>query len=143
MEKCYFAKKILSENRNIAKSIQYRFPILFIDEAQDTDEFQWELLNMAFGNESNVVMQCYGDVNQAIYNSVFTENNSNYFPRNAPLLLKESKRFNHKIAGLANSVAVSEERMNGTDNDFSDSIKILYFYSKKIALIKLLMNSGD
>lgn len=141
-EMLLFAKKILNENRNIAKSIQYRFPILFIDEAQDTDEFQWELLNMAFGNESNVVMQCYGDVNQAIYNSVFTENNSNYFPRNAPLLLKESKRFNHKIAGLANSVAVSEERMNGTDNDFSDSIKNTIFLFKKDSINKVIDEFG-
>lgn len=141
-EMLLLAKKILNKNRNIAKSIQHRFPILFIDEAQDTDEFQWELLNMAFGNESNVVMQCYGDMNQAIYNSVFIKNNSNHFPRNAPLLLKESKRFNNKIAELANSVAVSEERMSGTDNDFSDSIKNTIFLFEKDSINKVIDKFG-
>lgn len=141
-EMLLFAKKILSENKNIAESIQCRFPLLFIDEAQDTDEFQWELLNEAFGNNSNVVMQCYGDVNQAIYNSVFSEKDSNYFPRKDPLVLKESKRFNHKIAKLVNSVALSKSEMEGTDNDFSNSIENTIFLFKKENINKVIDEFG-
>lgn len=39
-----YAQKVLKEWDEIPKAIQRRFPILFIDEAQDTDTFQWNLL---------------------------------------------------------------------------------------------------
>ena len=45
-EMILFAKKILNEHSNLSDSIQQRFPILFIDEAQDTDLLQWEIISV-------------------------------------------------------------------------------------------------
>ncbi len=47
-EMLLYAQKVLKEWDEIPKAIQRRFPILFIDEAQDTDTFQWDLLKRAF-----------------------------------------------------------------------------------------------
>lgn len=44
-EMLLYAKKALEEWNEIPNAIKSRFPILFIDEAQDTDTFQWKLLN--------------------------------------------------------------------------------------------------
>ena len=43
-EMLLYAKQALNESDTISGSIQQRFPMIFIDEAQDTDSFQWELL---------------------------------------------------------------------------------------------------
>lgn len=66
-EMLLYAKQALNESDTISGSIQQRFPMIFIDEAQDTDSFQWELLRSAF-DKDNVfsVRQGYGDSNQAI-----------------------------------------------------------------------------
>lgn len=47
-EMLLYAQKVLKEWDEIPKAIQRRFPILFIDEAQDTDTFQWDLLKKAW-----------------------------------------------------------------------------------------------
>lgn len=61
-----FAFKILKENPEIAKAIAERFPIILIDEAQDTSEEQMAIFDMLFDSgvkESFLV----GDPDQAIY----------------------------------------------------------------------------
>ena len=51
-EMLLYAKQALEESDTISKSIQQRFPMVFIDEAQDTDSFQWELLHSAFDQDA-------------------------------------------------------------------------------------------
>lgn len=61
-----FALKILKENPEIAKAIAKRFPVILIDEAQDTSEEQmaiFDILIEAGVKESYLV----GDPDQAIY----------------------------------------------------------------------------
>ena len=120
-EMLLFSKKILNEHNDLAESIQQRFPILFIDEAQDTDLSQWELINKAF-NKDNIksIRQGYGDSNQAIYSNISMDEEATNFPRENALLLPESRRFGSDIAGLANTVAVSKDQMLGTTNKFSE-----------------------
>ncbi|BFL10996.1 UvrD-helicase domain-containing protein [[Clostridium] hylemonae] len=119
-EMLLFAKKILNEYSDLSESIQQRFPILFIDEAQDTDLSQWELINKAFG-KANIksIRQGYGDSNQAIYSNINVDDEVTNFPRENALVLSESRRFGSDIAKLANTVAVSKEQMTGTTNKFN------------------------
>lgn len=119
-EMLLFAKKILNEHSDLAESIQQRFPILFIDEAQDTDLSQWELINKIF-NKDNIksIRQGYGDSNQAIYGNINVDDEVTNFPRENALILSESRRFGADIAELSNTVAVSKEQMTGTNNKFS------------------------
>lgn len=120
-EMLLLAQKVLSEHPSIAEGIQQRFPLLFIDEAQDTNSLLWDLLYKAFPNNGEKsVRQGFGDSNQAIYNYVNEDVQQSEFPRNNPLVLSESRRFDNRIAVLANCVSISQEQMHGTDNVFSD-----------------------
>lgn len=119
-EMLLLSKKILSEYPTFSRGIQERFPILFIDEAQDTNTLLWELLQLAFPDESLTIRQGFGDSNQAIYSYVNESVDTIGFPRNSHLVLANSKRFDDRIASFANSVAISKSQMNGTDNSFSN-----------------------
>ena len=132
-EMLLYAQKALEEWGEMSASIQSRFPILFIDEAQDTDTFQWSLLNKAFSSdEIKSIRQGFGDRNQAIYGNIYLEDTSGSFPRENALVLSESRRFDSVIANLANTVALSKEHMQGTDNVFTQkSIKNTIFLFKK------------
>lgn len=120
-EMLLLAQKVLNENPSIAVGIQERFPLLFIDEAQDTNSLLWDLIHKAFPNDGvRTVRQGFGDSNQAIYNYVNEDVQHSEFPRSNPLVLNESRRFDNRIAALANCVAISQEQMQGTNNSFSD-----------------------
>lgn len=133
-EMLLYAKKALEEWDEMSSAIQSRFPILFIDEAQDTDTFQWSLLNKAFNsNEIKSIRQGFGDSNQAIYGNIYLEDITGNYPRENALILRESQRFDSAIANLANTVALSKEQMNGTDNIFTqkDIKHTIFLFEKK------------
>lgn len=132
-EMLLYAKKALEEWGEMSASIQSRFPILFIDEAQDTDTFQWSLLNNAFNSdEIKSIRQGFGDSNQAIYGNIYLEDTTGNFPRDNALVLSESRRFDSAIANLANTVALSKEQMEGSENVFTQKkIKNTIFLFKK------------
>ncbi len=122
-EMLLYAEQALEEWDNISISVQQRFPILFIDEAQDTDAFQWDLLQSAFDKDGiNSIRQGYGDSNQAIFSNLSAGDDLLHFPRKGALVLNGSKRFDSRIAMLANTVALSATQMEGTDNYFSEKI---------------------
>ena len=116
----YLAQKTLIENPSISEGMQERFPILFIDEAQDTKSLLWDLIYRTFPNDGvRTIRQGFGDSNQAIYNDINVTEAGTDFPRNPHLVLSESRRFDDRIACMANSVAVSKDQMHGTSNIFS------------------------
>lgn len=132
-EMLLYAKQALKECESLPIGLQQRFPIIFIDEAQDTNSFQWELIHKAFPEADGMtIRQGFGDSNQAIYNYVNEIVEQPEFPRKAPLLLSESKRFDNRIAHLANTVSISAEQMHGTENDYTErgSCHTLYLFSK-------------
>ena len=135
-EMLLLTQKVLNEHPTIAEGIQERFPLIFIDEAQDTNSLLWDLLHKTFPDDGvKTVRQGFGDVNQAIYNYVNEDVQNSEFPRSNPLVLSESRRFDNRIASLANCVAISQEQMHGTNNSFSDrSIQhTIYLFQKEKA----------
>lgn len=122
-EMLFYAHEALTQCGSFQTAIQNRFPLLFIDEAQDTNAFQWDLLHHAFSSDDSLsIRQGFGDSNQAIYNYVNETVDNPEFPRKNPLLLCESRRFDGRIATLANTVSISSDKMNGTNNEFSDRV---------------------
>jgi len=117
-EMLLYAQQALDECDSIPVGIQTRFPLVFIDEAQDTNSMQWNLIHTAFP-EGSVVRQGFGDCNQAIYNYADEGSGNVEFPRANPMLICGSLRFDDRIATLANTVAVSGVKMHGTDNELS------------------------
>lgn len=88
----------------LVHTIRERFPVLFIDEAQDNSEEQSKLLHRVFmDGESGVPRQRFGDSNQAIYNFVGAKGaTTDAFP-NADIekSVPNSHRFGATIAKLA------------------------------------------
>jgi superfamily I DNA/RNA helicase len=61
------ATRLLESNRVIREIANRRYPLIIVDEFQDTSEAQWELLK-ALGAQSAVI--AFGDPNQIIYSSL-------------------------------------------------------------------------
>ncbi len=110
------------EKKPIIREIfQQRFPIMFIDEAQDTKSEIWDLINKLYEKApKNVFYQAYGDSNQAIFNSYEKMQEVNVFPRNACLEMLNSKRFIESIAKLSNGVALDKRKMIGEGKGLSN-----------------------
>jgi|GEM_PF-6926933 len=100
----FLAFKILHDNRTIIENLRVRFPIVFLDEAQDTSKFQWKLINETFPPDK-VMRQAFGDCNQAIFNNNSSEAELGGFPGINQLTISKSKRFGNAIAAIANTVS--------------------------------------
>lgn len=102
----FFANRILKKYPSIAKSLVKRFPILIIDEAQDTTEVQMDIIDMLdkVGLDSLTII---GDPDQAIFE--WNSANSDLFikkwedKRWFKLQLLENRRSSAKICKTLNS----------------------------------------
>lgn len=94
-----FGEKLLIDSPNIKNILQKRFPYVFIDEMQDTQDFQDELLNRIFISD-NVILQRFGDPDQAIFNNMRDgKPNTSYNQQKSLVSIQDSHRFGHDIAG--------------------------------------------
>jgi len=104
-----FAKALLDEYPTASEGIAHRFPIVLIDEMQDTSERQASLLSRVFIRANDgCVVQRVGDPNQQIFKSNAEINTSDPFPdagRN--MTIQSSRRFGDRIAQIADTFAVS------------------------------------
>jgi len=105
-----WANELLDKAVEISGALRYRFPLVFIDEAQDNNEEQAAILNRVFvdGN-SPVGCQRFGDENQAIFDSLQTKGAAtNPFPNRAIAIeLANSHRFGQSIADIATPFAAT------------------------------------
>lgn len=134
-EMLLYASVALQSIPVLPELLRSRFPVLFIDEAQDTSSDQWDLINRSFPACDLCIRQCYGDVNQAIFNSYNAENQSAHFPNGTPLTIPDSKRFGPFIASFANRIALTQQTMEGVSSDFShlsDKHTVFLFDKSKI-----------
>ena len=100
------AAKQLREQPAIADVIRQRFPVVFIDEMQDTSEMQNALLASLFPVSACEIRQRFGDSNQAIYDWGQSEAISDTFPCSSRQReIPNSKRFGPWIAGAADPLA--------------------------------------
>ena len=111
-----WAHDMLKRQSGISDSIISRFPILFIDEAQDNSDEQAGLLKDIFtANGIALVRQRFGDGNQAIYD--FTgaqEATTDSFPcESIRVSIPNSFRFGQAIANLADPLGLSPYTMLG------------------------------
>ncbi|KUY69840.1 hypothetical protein WI25_15865 [Burkholderia cepacia] len=95
-----FAQHALERYPALSEALGYRFPLVFVDEMQDTSDTQDELLKSAMGAQS--IFQRFGDVNQRILRT--GDKNAAIFPLPDSLPVSTSKRFGASIASVANSL---------------------------------------
>jgi len=103
--------------------VHRRFPMVFIDEMQDTSWDQEVFLNRIFDSKS--VMQRFGDVDQKI---LLDEENVDLltFPRKNHGCISTSKRFGGAIAHAVGSVRMSGGAVVGEGVDTQAPILLLY-----------------
>lgn len=115
-----WARALLEDQPHIARWLQQRFPLVLIDEMQDTSAQQWEIVSSVFPRDSPAVtMQRVGDPNQAIYDG----------PAQGPAAptgfpdaercyeLSKSFRFGPSIAALASPFAVEPVGADGLQGE--------------------------
>jgi len=118
-----FAEKLLKDHPYTGALLSDRFPLVFVDEMQDTSWAQEEMLNRVFGDA--VLMQRFGDVNQRILNSDANAMKLT-FPRAECLGISTSKRFGPTIAKAVSSVQLTGMPVIGEGPDTHAPTLLLY-----------------
>ncbi|MBF4988304.1 MULTISPECIES: UvrD-helicase domain-containing protein [unclassified Methylophilus] len=118
-----FAESALKSNPNLLDVIFRRFPLVFIDEMQDTSWAQESILNSIFENKSTV--QRFGDIDQKILTDDEGIVNCT-FPRAGHKVISTSKRFGNKIAEAVASVRLSQLPVIGEANQEMPPVLLLY-----------------
>ncbi len=126
----YFAFRILNEYPSIAQNIVRRFPILIIDEAQDTTELQMAIIDI-FSRSGTDSIMLIGDPDQAIFE--WNTANPHLFMEkyNSPdwhsLDLSENRRSSEKICQLANRFSGRVMSSIATDKDYAEVPCLLHY----------------
>lgn len=105
-----FSEHVLANYPTIAEAVRHRFPLVFMDEMQDTSSAQEALLTKAFG--ASICIQRYGDVSQQILNDSDKDSPSS-FPKNGFLSVTTSKRFGPAIAAVASRIRATGSDITG------------------------------
>lgn len=128
-----FAKEYITVMPSLVQAFSKRFKYVFLDEMQDTDEYQLEIVDKIF-DKSTTIVQKFGDPLQSIYNKVKSE--EIWIP-NDPLPISESKRFGSNIGEILKTVCI-EPNNKLTTNEAVKSLKpmIIVFDNPKDVLPK-------
>ncbi|MFJ2080753.1 UvrD-helicase domain-containing protein [Streptomyces anulatus] len=112
------AQEYLARHPGIAAAVTTRFPVVLLDETQDTSATQHELLDLVFGSSSTVV-QRVGDTNQGIYTDAPSAGGpASLFPLPGAPELPVSRRFGPQIAAVASRLAVRRpQQVRGSGPD--------------------------
>ncbi len=111
-----WAKDILDKLPDVTCAMRERFPVLFLDEAQDNSEQQSSLLHQVFmAGHRGVVRQRFGDPNQEIYDFFDTGATTHPFPDNTvpKVNLPNSHRFGQRIADFADPLGLDPYVLKG------------------------------
>lgn len=118
-----FAEMLLTRFPTIKTQLSQRFPLVCLDEMQDTSWEQEALLGRLF--DESVVVQRYGDLNQRILvgKGDFAQLS---FPREGALPISTSKRFGPAIAAAVSGVRVGGSAVVGTAADVHPPMLMTY-----------------
>jgi hypothetical protein len=92
----------------VVERIRRRFPLVLLDEAQDTNGEQLALLNRLFA--ANVVYQRLGDQNQTLYEDEDLTPDEYWRAGDGVIPLNESRRFGTDIAEFASRLTVRAQQ---------------------------------
>lgn len=96
----------------LLERVRRRFPIVLLDEAQDTSGAQLELLDRLFSE--GVAYQKLGDQNQTLYEDVTLSPNQYWRAGQGVISLNQTRRFGGEIAAFASRLTVrSAQQIEG------------------------------
>lgn len=111
-----WARDLLEHYPCVRDSMKHRFPLLFIDEAQDNSDEQAELLKDIFTADGTaLIRQRFGDGNQAIYDFMGAqEATTDAFPSEpSKVSIPNSFRFGQVIAKVSDPLGLAPYTMQG------------------------------
>lgn len=117
-----FAEVALAHCPDLFDVVHRRFPMVFVDEMQDTSWEQENMLNRLF--ESRSVVQRFGDVDQKIISN--DDDDKATFPRAGHGTISTSKRFGPRIADAVARVRLSQLPVIGEAADDISPVLLLY-----------------
>ena len=128
-----FADLALQTCPRLLDIVHRRFPMVFIDEMQDTSWDQESLLNRIFDGRS--VMQRFGDIDQKILSD---EEQAELltFPRAGYGCISTSKRFGKSISDAVGSVRISGEIVIGEGENAHPPVLLLYKTENAIKVVE-------
>lgn len=118
-----YAERMLTQFPKVRAQLSRRFPVVFIDEMQDTSWEQERLLQLMF--DETVIIQRFGDINQRILGNPEGAENLT-FPRGDILPISTSKRFGPHIAQSVARTQLSGTPVTGEGEDRQASMLIVY-----------------
>lgn len=117
-----FAEVALAHCPDLLDVVHRRFPMVFVDEMQDTSWEQENMLNRLF--EGRSVVQRFGDVDQKIISN--DDDDKATFPRAGHGTISTSKRFGARIADAVARVRLSQLPVIGDAADDISPVLLLY-----------------
>lgn len=110
-----WANQLLDQHSQTIPTLRRRFPLVFIDEAQDNSEAQSALLHRLFRDgDAPSRRQRFGDSNQAIYaSSNHSGATTDLFPGEAVHPMPRSYRFGQDLANLVKGLGVAPQPLVG------------------------------
>ncbi|MSM39454.1 MAG: AAA family ATPase [Geobacter sp.] len=130
-----FAERLLQRFPELTTRLSWRFPLVLIDEMQDTSWAQEDLLSRVF--DSSVVMQRFGDRNQRILSSS-KDSDKLSFPKAGYLSVITTKRFPEAIAAAVRTVQEHGEPVAaGPGNCVPSPVLMLYDTDKATSVIEV------
>lgn len=111
-----WASDFLDHHPETSLDLRMRFPLVFIDEAQDNSELQSAMLHRIFlQGSSPSIRQRFGDSNQAIYAHGSADGaQTDCFPSGEVQNLPRSNRFHQGIADIARGLGVVPQVLTGS-----------------------------
>lgn len=106
------ALQALEKCPTLVERIRKRFPLVLLDEAQDTNGAQLALLDRLFGE--GVAYQRLGDQNQTLYEDDELTPDAYWKARDGVIPLNDTRRFGEEIAAFASRLTVrAPQRIEG------------------------------
>ena len=98
----------LQQSPILAEAFAHRFAFVFVDEAQDTNDEQFKMLDAAFVDRKHSVVQFLGDPNQAIYNFTVRKD-ADWTPSANPVHFSDTMRYGSTTAAILNTVRIDKQ----------------------------------
>jgi len=126
------AIRYLRERPKLLPIFSKRFPLVFLDEMQDTEQHQFALLEKLFGQDS--VFQTIGDGNQDIFGNY--EDISTNWPRSTTFSISISSRFPQTIANTLQKVGVEFQPLVGKPVENALPTYLIVYNNATIGAVK-------
>jgi DNA helicase II / ATP-dependent DNA helicase PcrA len=125
------ATKILQSSKVIMSFFHLKFPVIVVDEFQDTSSEQYAFLK-SLGEKSRVLL--FGDQNQVIYDSEYSTvvNRKDDFMRWKRILKEDKFTLNHRCPNF-NIISFANNILNGAKNENElDGVQVFSYYYKQL-----------